>query len=274
MRINANIAAVNASRNLTASNDNLGRSVGRPASGVRGHRAHDDGAGLAISEGLQAEIRNSTRAQRKAQDGISYIQTADGALGEVRDVLRRLRQLAQRAAEPADDGAAAAPTDVDVLLAELRTIGQRTTFSGSAVFADWSTSALSFQVAGEELTAIDRNLELSPDSDGVFGDVLGIDLSTPGAALTALGVVDTALDDVESVHTGLGAARDQLERTVANLAVAVENLLSSVTHLRSVDDAADLLRATRGRVLADRTAAEAAQATSPVPQSMLLLLQG
>lgn len=273
MRINANIAAVTASRNPTASNDNLGRRVDRPLHGARPHRAADDGAGLSAAEGLRAEIRNAGRTQRRAQDGISVVQTADEALADTRDVLGRLRQLSVRAT--GGDAGADAPTasDVDVLLDELRSIGQRATYGGRAVLADWTSAPLSVEAGGDPIAVLDRDLATSP-TGAVFGAVFSIDLSTPEAAADATATIDATVDDIDTVRTGLGSTREQFERVVGNLAVAVENLLSSVSHLRSVDDAGNLLRATRARVQSDRTVATAAQASSSAPQSMLMLLQG
>ena len=148
MRINQNIAAYNSFRNLSATNTQLGKSLEKLSSGFRINRAADDAAGLAKSESLRAEIRGSRQAIRNAQDGVSFVQTAEGALNEVHSILQRMRELAVDAANTATTSGAAQQAEVTELLAEITAIGANSTFAGQTVFSDYSASgaALTFHV--------------------------------------------------------------------------------------------------------------------------------
>jgi len=277
MRINANIAAINASRNLMASNDNLGKSLEKLSSGYRVNRAADDAAGLSISEGLRSEIRGNTQAQRNAQDGISYIQTTEGALTEVHALLQRMRELAVQAANAGTgDKGVAEQAEIDSLLHEIKGIGDRTTFSGNKVFADYASSALAFHIgahASDTMTALDQDLRLDPAASGVFSAALSLDLTSTSSAAAALDVLDTAISDVSDVRGTLGAAQNRLEHTVANLGVAVENLTASESRIRDADMASEMVAFTRAGILTQAGTAMLAQANK-APQSILILLQG
>src|SRR5688500_19991034 len=131
MRINQNIAAYNAYRNLTATNAGMSKSLEKLSSGFRINRAADDASGLSRSEGLRAEIGGTKQAIRNAQDGVSFVQTAEGALNEVHTILQRMRDLAVSAANSTSDGKAE-QAEADKLLSELDSIGARKTFNGDA----------------------------------------------------------------------------------------------------------------------------------------------
>ena len=308
MRINATIAAINASRNLLASNDNLGRSAEKLAASHRGHRAADDVAGASLPDGLGALIRGNTLAQREAQDGISYIQTTQGALTEVHAMLQRMRQLALQAADapgvattvPAGSATAATATgaaatgaaeldaagdggvgqaeqgEVDTLVTEIKGIGDRTMFSGTKVFANHADATLAFPVGTHDSATMDalrQDLTLDPAApSGVFSTTLTVDLTSRSGASAALTSIDAAIDDVSRLRSALGAAQNRLEHTVADLGVAVENLTASESWIRDADLAGELVRRTRTEMLAKPATAVQAQATS-VPRSILLLLQ-
>jgi flagellin len=277
MRINANIAALNASRNLMGSNGNLGKSLEKLSSDHRVNRAGDDAAGLSLSEGLRAEIRGNTQAQRNAQDGISYIQTTEGALTEVHAMLQRMRLLAVQAANAGTgDNGVIEQDEVAALIDEIKGIGERTTFSGNQVFTDYGTSSLTFQVGagtGDTLTAIDQDLTLDPGVGGIFSTVLSVDLTSVSGAHTALDAIDAAITDVSEVRGSLGAAQNRLEHTVANLGIAVENLMASESRIRDADMAVEMVNSTRSQILTQAGTAMLAQANT-APQSILLLLQG
>jgi flagellin len=281
MRINANIAAINASRNLSVTNGQLSKSLEKLSSGFRINRAADDAAGLAISEGLRSEIRGSAQAQRNAQDGISFLQTAEGALTEVHSMLQRVRELAVQAANSTSDGTAE-QAEVDELLLEVTAIGDRTKFSGITVFGDFSGvgNALNFQVsssgvAGEQVTVAN---DLTLDSASATGLIsvnltTGIDLTTSNTtAQTAIGNIDTAIKDVSATRANLGAVQNRLEHTVSNLGVAVENLTASESRIRDVDMAAEMVNYTRASILSQAGTAMLAQANQ-VPQGILSLLR-
>jgi flagellin len=275
MRINANIAAINSSRNLMASNEQLNKSLEKLSSGYRVNRAADDAAGLTISEGLRAEIRGNTQAQRNAQDGISYIQTTEGALTEVHSMLQRMRELAVQAANGGTgDKGVAEQAEIDSLTAEIKGIGDRTTFSGNSVFTDYSAATLTFQVgahATDRLDAVTGNFTLDLAAVGVFSAAVTIDVKT--AATTAITDIDKAIADVSTARGSLGASQNRLEHTVANLGVAVENLTASESRIRDVDMATEMVAFTRSQILSQAGTSMLAQANQ-APQSILSLLRG
>jgi flagellin len=152
MRINANIASLNASRNLSVSQAGLEKSLEKLSSGFRINRAADDAAGLAISEGLRTQIRGNTQAQRNAQDGVSFIQTAEGALPEVHSMLQRMSELSVQAANGTSDGTAE-KLEIDALVTGITDIGNNTKFGNTVVFGG---GPLDFQTGAEagEVTTV------------------------------------------------------------------------------------------------------------------------
>ena len=281
MRINTNIAALNAARNLTTSNEMLGKSLEKLTSGYRINRAADDASGLAISEGLRSEIRGSSQAQRNAQDGISFIQTTEGALNEVTSMLQRMRELAVQAANATSDGTAE-QAEIGQLTSEISAIGTRTQFGSKAVFSDFSgANALNFQVssnaAATDQISFAQNLTLSASSGaGIVGVNLtaaGVNVSTSSAtAQAAITAFDTAIKNVSAARAALGAVQNRLEHTVANLGVTVENLTASESRIRDVDMSTEMVNYTRSSILGQAGTAMLAQANQ-VPQSVLQLLR-
>ena len=276
MRINQNIAAFNSYRNLSATNTQLGKSLEKLSSGFRINRAADDAAGLAKSESLRAEIAGSRQAIRNAQDGVSFVQTAEGALNEVHAILQRMRELAVDAANTATTDGAAQQAEVGQLIAELTAIGTNSTFAGKSVFADYSGSgaALTFHVGSGASQTLDiaSDLRLTvAGTNGVFNghDVGGVDVSADADA--AITVIDQAIGDVSSVRSTLGATQNRLEHTVANLSVAVENLSASESRVRDTDMASEMVSFTRHQIMVQAGTAMLAQANQ-VPSSVLTLL--
>jgi flagellin len=274
LRINNNIAALNSYRNLSATNIQMGKSLEKLSSGFRINRAADDAAGLVKSEDLRAEIRGNQAAIKNAQDGISFVQTAEGALNEVHSILQRMRELAVDAANTATTDGTAQNEEVTELLAELDAIGTRTTFAGNTVFTDYSSAALTFHVGAgaSDTMAISEDLGLS--SADVFGATLsGIDLTSGTGAVTALASLDAAIASVSSIRSTLGATQNRLEHTINNLSVAVENLTASESRIRDTDMAMEMAHFTRHQILTQAGTAMLAQANQ-VPQNVLQLLRG
>lgn len=278
MRINQNIAAFNSYRNLSNTQNQLGSSLEKLSSGFRINRAADDAAGLTKSEGLRAEIRGTNQAVRNAQDGISLVQTAEGALNEVHSILQRMRELAVDAANTATTDGVAQQAEITELQAELTAIGTRTEFSGQAVF---NGTERTFQVGannGDIMTVTIGNLAAGgvgnldlagdPDPDGV--SVAGINLSTGAAA--AIETLDAAIASVSSERSSLGAKQNRLEHTIANLQVASENLSASESRIRDTDMAQEMVRFTRNQIMQQAGTAMLAQANQ-APQSVLSLLR-
>ena len=274
MRINQNIAALNAYRNLSTSQGQMGKSLEKLSSGFRINRAADDAAGLTKSEGLRAEIRGTNQAVRNAQDGVSLVQTAEGALNEVHSILQRMRELAVGAANTATSDGTAEQAEITELIAELDAIGNKTFFSGQQVF-DSANVTRTFHVgagagANNQLT-VDLGA-LGAANLGATGNVSGVDVSSVGGADAAITTIDTAIGSVSTLRSELGAKQNRLEHTIANLSVASENLSASESRIRDTDMAAEMVSFTRSQILQQAGTAMLAQANQ-VPQSVLSLLR-
>lgn len=267
MRINQNIAALNAYRNLSTSQGQMGKSLEKLSSGFRINRAADDAAGLTKSEGLRAEIRGTNQAVRNAQDGISLVQTAEGALNEVHSILQRMRELAVGAANATSDGAAE-QAEITELLTELGDIGTRTSFAGKKILGT-DAGDFDFQVgagSGETMRVTTTALT----SAGL--NIATIDVSDAGDAGAAITALDAAISTVSVERSTLGASQNRLEHTIANLSVAAENLSASESRIRDTDMAAEMVSFTRAQILQQAGTAMLAQANQ-VPQSVLSLLR-
>jgi len=277
LRVNQNIAAINSYRNLSVTDGQMSKSLEKLSSGFRINRAADDAAGLAISEGLRAQIGGLKVAVRNSQDGISVVQTAEGALTETHAILQRMRELAGQAA---NDGASNsdAQTDADTeyqqLASELGDIANKTTFNGK-VLLDGSfasgTAALSFQVGANAGETLDVNIE-DMSVTGLFSGGVG-DLTNAANASTAIDALDTAIQTVSTQRAKLGATQNRLEHKINNLNVAVENLSASESRIRDTDMAQEMVQFTRNQILSQAGTSMLAQANQ-APQSVLSLLRG
>ena len=276
MRINQNVAAFNAYRNLAVTTTSLSKSLEKLSSGFRINRAADDAAGLVKSESLRAEIGGTRQAVQNAQDGISFVQTAEGALNEVQGILQRMRDLAVSAANTATTDGSSQQSEIDELVAELDAVGQRTTFAGKTVFADYSTVNLTFHIGSG--SGSNHQLSISSDlginsasAEGIFSVTLS-DVAVDTDAEDAISVLDAAIADVSDARATLGASQNRLEHTVANLNVALENLSASESRIRDTDMALEMVSFTRHQIMLQAGTAMLAQANS-VPQSVFQLLQ-
>jgi flagellin len=285
LRINNNVAALNSYRNLSATNTQLGKSLEKLSSGFRINRAADDAAGLVKSESLRAEINGTKGAIKNAQDGVSFVQTAEGALNEVHSILQRMRELAVDAANTATTDGAAQQEEITELLAELTSIGTRTKFAGNTVFGDHATTNLDFQIganAGDTLS-FSRDLRITTaGTNGVFNydvdadgtadavNLAGVDVSS--AASTAITTIDNAIAAISDVRSELGAKQNRLEHTINNLSVTAENLTASESRIRDTDMAMEMANFTRHQILSQAGTSMLAQANQ-APQNILSLLR-
>ncbi len=265
MRINNNIMAFNANRNLGSSNNMLGKSLEKLSSGYRINRAGDDAAGLVISQKLRAEIGGLKQAQRNAQDGISFVQTAEGALGEVHNMLGRMRDLAVQAANDTNDASArtAIGAEITALNAEIVRIGTDTTFAGAAVFG----TAVNLQVGSEGSAGGQITVAATTAPAAVTAVVT--DATTSRAAIEA---IDAAIALTSTARGTLGATQNRLESTINNLSVTTENLSASESRIRDTDMASEMVNFTKNQILQQAGTAMLGQANS-VPQSVLSLLR-
>jgi len=280
MRINQNIMAFNAYRNLNTTSGMLASSLEKLSSGFRINRAADDAAGLVKSESLRAEIGGTNQAISNAQDGISFVQTAEGGLNEVQAILQRVRDLAVSAANTATTDGSAQQAEINQLTTELNAIGTRTQFANKTVFTDYSASgaALAFQVGagagGANQLTLGQDLLLDTTTTaGLFTVVLAsIDVTTNAGATSAIALLDSAIADVSTARSALGATQNRFEHIVANLSVAAENLTSSESRIRDTDMSLEMVNFTRDQIMNQAGTAMLAQANQ-VPQSVLKLLQ-
>jgi flagellin len=282
LRINQNIAAMNAYRNLSVTDGQMSKSLEKLSSGFRINRAADDAAGLAISEGLRAQTGGLKVAVRNAQDGVSVVQTAEGALTETHSILQRMRDLAVQASNGGAndiDSQKAADTEFQQLGKELDDIASKTSFGGSKLL-DGSFDA-NFQVGantGDQLgVKIDNGTAtkgFSATDLGVGSDKLTDTTVAAGvtAAQTALTNVDKAIKTVSTSRATLGATQNRLEHKINNLNVAVENLSASESRIRDTDMASEMVSFTRSQILSQAGTAMLAQANQ-ASQGVLRLLQ-
>jgi flagellin len=271
MRINQNVSAFNAYRNLTNTQNQLSSSLEKLSSGFRINRAADDASGLVRSETLRAQIGGLKVAVRNAQDGISVIQTAEGALTETTSILQRMRDLA---VQSANDGANsqeslnANQAEFVQLTAELNRIATETKF-GDRSLLDGSYD-YGFQLGANAGEVV--NVAIGDMSSGEDGLNITADISTAAGAATALTELDLAIGSVASERATLGAVQNRFESTIRNLSVTVENLSAAESRIRDTDMAQEMVSFTRHQILAQAGTAMLAQANQ-VPQNVLSLLR-
>lgn len=274
MYINTNVSAINTHRNLSFNNTQLGKVAEKLSSGYRINRAADDAAGLAISEKLRFQINGYNQALRNAQDGISLIQTAEGALTEVHAILQRLNTLATQAANGTlqDDDRKQVQLEVRQLTEELSNIVTKTKFNGITLLNGASGGGalrVTFQVGWENGTIIEANL-----GSGLSLNTLQIEnlsISSQAAAQAALPLLQAAITMVSDQRATLGAVQNRLEHTINNVGVNAENLSASESRIRDADIAKEMTNFTRNQILVQAGTAMLAQANA-IPQNVLRLL--
>ena len=271
LRINQNISSINAQRGLTQVTSRLEKNFQRLTTGLRISTASDDAAGLGISERLRAQTRSLTQAQRNANDGISLVQTAEGALNEVSSILIRMRELSIQASNgTASDGDKdTLDQEFQDLISEVDRISQSTEFN-TVMLLDGSQASINFQV-GSGTAASDT---ISVDLDSALSSDLGIntlDISSAGSATSAISAIDTAIDSVSALRGDLGAAQNRLSSTISNLGVSIESLSAAESRIRDVDVAFETADLTRNSILQQAALSILAQANVQ-PQSALSLL--
>ncbi|NLO98276.1 MAG: flagellin [Peptococcaceae bacterium] len=269
MILNTNIASLNTQRNLFATNNAMQKSLEKLSSGYRINRAADDAAGLAISETMKAQINGLNQAKRNAQDGISLIQTAEGALNEIHAILQRLNQLAVQASNGtyADGDLENIQAEVDSLLDEIDHIAESTKFNGKDLLSD-TASTITLQIGA---TSSDR-MEIALSSATVTSlSIEGISLTSAASATAALNAISSAIETISTARAELGAYQNRLEHIINNLGTTAENLTAANSRIRDVDMAAEMSEFTKNQVLNQAGVAMLAQANM-APQSILKLL--
>lgn len=261
LRINSNVEAFNAHRNLVRTSSELAKSMERLSSGLRINRAADDAAGLAISQKLTGQINGVDQAQRNAQDGVSLVQTAEGSLNEVHQMLQRVRELAVQYSNGtlSTSDQAAIQSEVNQLTSEINRIGSTAQFNG--IYLLNSASTVTFQVGAND------------------GEVIGVSTVSLGSAVgtitlgaaTTLSSIDAAINNVSAQRATFGAVQNRLQYTLDNLSNYQENLTAAQSRIQDVDMASEMVNFTKHQILQQAGTSMLAQANQ-LPQSVLTLL--
>jgi flagellin len=273
LRVNSNIASLNAQRSLSQTTDKLQANFRRLSTGLRISTASDDAAGLAISERFRGQIRSTAQAIRNAQDGISLTQTGEGALNEVSSILIRMRELAIQSSNGTVSGADRTTLNEEFgdLIEEIDRIAKSTTFNGVSLL-DGTGSTITFQVGVGTTAGVDT-IQLS--TSDTLASTLGLsslDIGSTGLPTVAISTLDVAINSVSRVRGELGAAQNRLTTTIANLQIQSENLSAAESRIRDVDVAVETAALTRNSILQQAAISILSQANTQ-PQAALQLLQ-
>ena len=263
LRIQNNVAAFNAQRQLVGNSDQLGKAMEKLSSGYRINRAADDAAGLAISERMRSQINGLAQANRNIQDGVSMVQTAEGNLDEVHSMLQRVRELAvqYKNGTLSSSDQAAIQTEVNQLASEIERIGGSAKFNGISLLS--GTGTVTFQVGVNDGDSITVSTISLGSTVGSFTDL------SDAAALSA---IDTAISSVSSARATFGAVQNRLDHAMASTQVYAENLTAAESRVRDVDMAAEMVSLTKSQILQQAGVSMLAQANQ-AGQGVLSLLR-
>ena len=297
MRINTNVAALNSYNQLNNTNNNMQKSLERLSSGSRINRAADDAAGLAISEKMNAQTRGLAQAQRNAQDGISMIQTAEGALKETHSMLQRMRELSVQASNDTNtvEDRAQIQKEIHQLSTQIQDISDQTQFntkellngdlagSGAQVFQvgandgeelsveinNMGVASGGLDVEAQNVTDVDSSGNVTFDTSNMSGAT--IDVTSQSGASTAISTIDSAIQSVSDERSKLGAVQNRLDHTINNLSATEENLTAANSRIKDVDMAKEMMNMSKQQILSQAGTAMLAQANQ-MPQGVLQLL--
>ena len=274
MQISTNVSALNAYRNLSNTQNDLSKSLEKLSSGLRINRAADDAAGLAISEGLRSQVNGLNVAARNAQDGISVIQTAEGALTEVHSILQRVRDLTAQGANDSNNAKSreAIQTEIGALADELTRIADSTNFNGIKLLSGGTT--LTFQVGAGAVAAEDQiSVGLTNFANlGTTIETLAGTMTDAASYGAALAGIDTQIQAVSTARAGYGALQNRFESTINSLNVSAENLSAAESRIRDTDMASEMVKFTSKNILSQAGTAMLAQANQ-ANQGVLQLLR-
>ncbi len=286
MRIQHNITALNAHRNLTNNNSSVGKNLEKLSSGYKINRAGDDAAGLAISEKMRAQITGLETAQKNAEDGVALVQTAEGALTEVHSMLNRMVALATQSANGtySSTNRKEMQKEIENLKDEIDRIGKSANFNGMALFDTEKLATLdpaneivlhvgetsaSYNSLSVKLGGMNTEI-LQNDKTGETINALSV--TTAALAKTAIDTANAAIDQISSMRSDFGALQNRLDHTINNLGVQTENISAAESRIRDVDMAKEMMAYTKNNILVQASQAMLAQANQ-VPQGVLQLLQ-
>ena len=286
MRIQHNITALNSYNKLSSNNSAVAKNLEKLSSGYKINRAGDDAAGLAISEKMRAQITGLETASKNAEDAVSLVQTAEGALTEVHSMLNRMVALATQSANGTYNSTnrGSMNEEVDQLKSEIDRILSTTNFNGMYLFRQGNT--ITFQVSETGIKDAQIGIKMSIMSTGANSlDIAKVHISNANPSSSAgadglaqsnareqISVINAAIDKVSKLRGTFGAMQNRLEHTINNLAVSTENITASESRIRDVDMAKEMMAYTKNNILVQSAQAMLAQANQ-VPQSVLQLLQ-
>ncbi len=271
MRVQHNMASANTNRQLGITTGNLSKSTEKLSSGYRINRAGDDAAGLSISEKMRGQIRGLEQASTNAQDGISLIQTAEGALNETHSILQRMRQLAVQASSDTNvaDDRDAIQKEVNALASEITRIASQTEFNTMVLLSDDFETAKKIHVGANKDQTIDITISAMSASKLSVDNLI---LSTQAGAENAISDVNNAIKKVSTQRSALGALQNRLEHTIANADNTAENLQAAESRIRDVDMAKEMVKYSKDNILQQAAQSMLAQANQST-QGVLSLLQ-
>ena len=280
MRINTNVMALNASNMLVGNQNAVQKSIGKLSSGLRINGAADDASGLAISEKMRSQIRGLDQAESNAQDGISLIQTAEGALQQTTDVLQRMRELVVKAENEGvltEEDQTSITVEITALKEEINRIAESTSFNGKTLLnGDYtgltgSKGKLNFKIGANSNDCDTLGLTIgSMKADSLGVNEVKVTSATLSAA--ALKSIDAAILKVSSQRANLGAMQNRMEYAIESLSTTAENLTSAESRIRDVDMASEMVNFTKNNILQQSAMSMLAQANQQ-PQQILSLLR-
>lgn len=274
MRVSTNIAAINAQRNLISSQNQIQDSLAKMSSGSRINKSADDAAGLAISESLKGQIRSARQANRNANDGISMVQTAEGGLNEISNIIIRMRELGIQAASDTigDTERGFIDKEIQQAKSELQRISSVTTW-GTTKLLDGSTPIFDFQVGLYNNETDDRISFNSSENVATLDalDLAGLDYTSKEGAQTALESLDAAQTNVNGMRSNLGALQNRLTSTTNNLLIAEENMSAANSRIRDTDVAQASAELTRNNILLQASTAALTQANQSNSAALTLI---
>ncbi len=301
MRIQHNIMAMNAYRNYNTNTSAISKNLEKLSSGYKINRAGDDAAGLAVSQKMRLQIAGLEQAQKNAKSAVSYVQTAEGALQEVHEMLERMYTLAEQSANGTFDETTdrtQLQKEVNSLLDEIDRISKTANFNGMGIFAEYGkdtgsspkgqvnfwvgaeyltdnqikTGTMSLDLAAIQVTGEVFNKGTDVNSKVTTEDISALNISTADEALQQLDKIKKVSDSVSNMRGSLGAVQNRLEHTIKNLSVMQENMQDAESVIRDTDVADEMMKYTKNNILIQSSQAMLAQANQ-IPQGVLQLLQ-
>jgi flagellin len=271
MVVQHNLTAMNSNRMLGLTTSTQAKSTEKLSSGYKINRAADDAAGLAISEKMRRQIRGLTQASSNAQDGVSAVQTAEGALNEVHDMLQRMNELAVKSANDTNmsEDRDYIQSEINALVSEIDRVSATTTFNNQTLLSGGFTGK-KLQVGAESASQNQITISISAmDAKGL--GVSGLSVSTQANSLSAIDKIKSAIKTLSAQRSDLGAIQNRLEHTINNLDNVVENTTAAESSIRDTDMAKEMVRYSNNNILAQAGQAMLAQANQS-NQGVLSLL--